>query len=330
MIYEKIDQIFKNGKRLVDDFTDADLSKLDLSSIDPKYWKGAIFKNTNFKGTNIKFNPNNLKMYYLFEFIKSDPDYQYYNISGCNFEDCDLSYLEDKDLQKVIISNCNFKNTKLHIDFTNPIFQENRYCDYTKNRLVGVTLPTTYSENKIEDWDDIDIDFDFLKKNPHISLSSKKILDVIKKTLEIDHDKVHTIKDYEKRILIAKEILGYDRQGDLERFYQMMKPYFNNIVEEENFFLGEISKKSFKKLDLSNISSDILLQFYFDQCDFQHLYLPFDFKVAREKQEKLRYVSFLSRKSNIEKLTMPMTIQNWDNKSDTRILNSGITIQTKI
>lgn len=36
MIYENINQIFDGATRLVDNFTDADLSKLDLSHIKPE------------------------------------------------------------------------------------------------------------------------------------------------------------------------------------------------------------------------------------------------------------------------------------------------------
>lgn len=92
MIYENINQIFDGATRLVDNFTDADLSKLDLSHIKPEAWAGANFRNTNFRGTNIKFYPDDLKTFYIFEFIKDISKYQYGDISGC-----DLSYLEDSD-----------------------------------------------------------------------------------------------------------------------------------------------------------------------------------------------------------------------------------------
>ncbi len=331
MIYENINQIFDGATRLVDDFTDADLSKLDLSHIKPEAWVGANFKNTNFRGTNIKFYPDDLKTFYVYDFEKDIPKYQYRDITGCNFEGCDLSYLEDSDFFRLMIQECNFKNTGLNIDFTNPKFCDYIYYNYGKNKLFGVTLPTSYSKKEREYWDYIDIDIEFLRKNPDFKVSSGKIMELIKEYLSVTRDQFYTAKDYDDRVEYAKKIIEYDKQGYLKRFYNMMKPYLKNIIEEEQFFLGEITDKSFDKLDLSYLPPKLLLQFYFEECNFKRLQLPFDINIIEELGDKDRKISGLfSRECNIDEVQIPITIHNWDNHSRSRMSNSEITFQTNL
>ncbi|MCI8347719.1 MAG: radical SAM protein [Bacilli bacterium] len=314
MVYKSINQIFDGDIRLIDDFTDADLSNLDLSHIKPEAWAGANFRNTNFKGTNIRFYPDDLKPFYMYEFLKDYPEYQYNNISGCDFEDCDLSYLEDSDFFSLIIEKCNFKNTGLNIDFTNPKLVNYKCYSYNQNKLFGVTLPTSYSRKEKEYWDYIDIDIEFLRKNPTIEVSSGKVMELIKKSLSITRNQLYTVEEYHGRVEYAKKIMEQDRQGYLKKFYNEMKPYLKNIVEEEQFFLGEIIDKSF------------------DECNFKRLHLSLGFNTIKDLQKKDIEISsvLFSRDCNIDEVQVPITIHNWDNQSSTRILNSEITYQTNL
>lgn len=333
MIYENINQIFDGDTRLVDDFTDADLSKLDLSHIKPEAWAGANFRNTNFRDTNIRFYPDDLKTFYMyyFELAKDISKYQYRDITGCNFEGCDLSYLEDSDFFSLIIHDCNFKDTGLNIDFTNSKFDDYGYYDYAENKLFGVALPKTYSKKEREYWDYIDIDIEFLRKNPAFKVSSGKIMELIKNSLSATEDQFYTAKDYDDRVEHAKKIMEYDSQGYLKKFYNVMKPYLNNIVEEDQFFLGKITDKSFDKLDLSYLTPKLLLQFYFEDCNFKKLQLPLNFNMIIELENKGRKISKLfSDSCNISEVQVPITIHNWDNQGKSRILNSGMTFQTNL
>lgn len=159
----------------------------------------------------------------------------------------------------MIIHDCNFNDTGLNIDFTNSKFDDYGYYDYAKNKLFGVTLPTSYSKKEREYWDYIDIDIEFLRKNPAFKLSSGKIMELIKNFLSATEDQFYTEKDYDDRVEHAKKIMEYDSQGYLKKFYNVMKPYLNNIVEEGQFFLGKITDKSFDEMDLSYLPPKLLL-----------------------------------------------------------------------
>lgn len=98
MVYTDIEQIFKDGQRIVEGFINDDLSNLDLGSIPPPMWENAYFYNTNFSGTNIKFYPRRLKN-------KNGYYHDKYTISGCDFSNCELLPWSIEDLENVEIKD---------------------------------------------------------------------------------------------------------------------------------------------------------------------------------------------------------------------------------
>lgn len=343
MVYQSLEQIFKDGKRIVDDFTDADLSLLDLSGISSDSWKGATFQNTNFRGTNIKFNPKDLKElniygYGFYDFLAAHLDYKYQNISGCNFENCDLSYLKEEDFYNVIFSNCNFYHTGLNIDFTNEdIFKKGVYAIYREGiydgfLLSGVILPKSYHAKNYTYWDSISLNIEFIKNNPNIKVSSGKLLEVIKGSLQDIDTKLYSMKDYEQKVMKIQKLLEYDKEGLLKRIYQDMKPYFQDARDEALFFKGEINFPCFKELDLTYLSPKLLLQFSFYNCDISLLKLPVGFKELLAQYEKeSKVTNFIDHyTSKLENLQVPVTMHDWDNQRETRLLSSPITFQTNL
>lgn len=123
VVYTSLNQIFKNGRRIVKDFTNCDLSHIDLSYIPPALWDNAVFCNTNFENTNIKFNPTNVYCY-----------------GNCNFTNCDLSYLSDSSFQKIMLYNT-LKNINKKISSCNLLKTIRMY-------LCSIILPHSYENEK--------------------------------------------------------------------------------------------------------------------------------------------------------------------------------------
>jgi hypothetical protein len=164
---EEIFKIKNNSiyERLIDDFTNLDLSNLDLSLIPSSLWKDCLFHNTNFTNTNIKFYPHDLKK-------DTNNKITSYSIESCNFTNCDLSYLTEEDIKSTNINNCTFTNTNLNINFNK--------INYLI-RLYNVTLPESYTTKDYDYWDKYNIllDLDFLKNNKNIKVSSAKLYEII-------------------------------------------------------------------------------------------------------------------------------------------------------
>lgn len=256
MIYTDIFQIFKDGRRLINDFTNCDLSNIDLSNIKECQWNGAIFYNTNFENTNIKFNPKKVYCY-----------------GDCNFTNCDLSYMSIDDLKRILLYN-DFKNINLKIS------------SYTLLKIIRTHLNSV-----------------LLDKIPQ----KMKILNRIESILELDKD------------------------GILKRFYNDIKPYFNNIDSKILFFKnGKIKSINFKTLDLSYLDSMWLVKFCFDECYFEDLTLsssPSDIEEAFKIKGSLHYEDTFMVDCYISKLHMPIS---WNNQRRKQLLVSPIYYQTSL
>lgn len=333
--YHDISQIFHGEERLIDDFSDSDLSELDLSKIPTKCWDGAIFHNTNFEGTNIKFYPRDLKKRRV-RFVNGTIYKTLRDMSSCNFKDCDLSYLKDADLKEVILSGCNLENTNIDIDFN---FLDNEY-QYLRMRnlreilIKDVVLPQTYGKKNMEYFDDIKLDFNFLVKNKHIKVSSGKLLEMMKDALPTMESLLLSEENeeskYKEKCEVALKIMEeYDEEGLLKRLYHDLKPCFKDYFDEPYFFEGLIKGICFDNLDLSYLTSKLISQLHFNQCDFNELVLPIGFKELNEitaKSERRVFLYF----PEVKKLHIPVTSHDWDNNKATRVIGTSFTYRTDI
>lgn len=162
------------------DFTNMDLSHLDLSGIEPDFWENAIFHNTNFSNTGIRFCPRKLKNY---------------SMINCNFENVDLSYITEIDLNYVHINGCNFRNTNLNVnfDYIHSVEIPNlyRYSMFSFNDITLVKLDELYSKKAEKFWTFKKFNMETFELNPFIKISPDKLLQLIKLSIpsrEIDLD----------------------------------------------------------------------------------------------------------------------------------------------
>lgn len=342
--YTNINEIFYGKKRLVDDFTDADLSSIDLSGISPKLWYGTTFYHTNFENTGIKFYPRDLLKKRIYFGDGTSSNY-FRDMRGCNFRGCDLSYLKDDDLIEVLIAGCNFKDTNLLLDFRYlaDYYQSIQISNPGRFLLKGVALPQSYNNKDISYFDDIYLDFNFLEKNKHIKVSSGKLLEIIKDTLpKINYspsslvllsEELEEQEFQQKRKFVLKIIDEYDKEGLLKRLYYSLRPSFIDTFFEEQFFDGIINGLYFDVLDLSYLTPKLLFQLNISQCDINKLILPIGFKELNEFSDKYRE-EFSSAKLfddvNFKIVQLPITPHNWDNRKETRVIGTSITYQTDI
>lgn len=327
MVYTDISQILKDDKRIVDDFSNADLSNLDLSNIPPKAWEDATFYNTNFSGTNIKFYPKKLRMF----------DTMHTKIEGCDFSDCELLPWEAKDLKYVIINNCNFKGSNLKVDFTDKnVFYYKTHGNIGVADLSGCILPDYYNSKPSNYWDTITIDTNFLEKNKDITVSSGKILELLKTSITSPMGKVLSNSLKKERLEKANSILKYDKEGKVKKLHDALKPYFDDDFDEQLFLSGIVFNKDFKDLDLSFVTPYMWNYILFDNCTFEKLKLGCTYKdiesIYKSREDaatNFKEIGFLIN-SNVKDLEMPITVTDFDNNKIKRLIHSGVTFQSNL
>ena len=239
--FEKISDFYKEEEKVMTweskTFIGFDFSSLDLSDIPKEVWYDCTFENCNFKNTNIKFEPRKLKHIEKFrsfghEFFLTGYK-NYTSIKDCNFENCDLSYLSNYDLEKVNITGCNFKNTGLRVDFSYLSNVSNYIYD-----LYDVILDDFYNDKPSTYWKDIEFNFNTLLLNPQINfgISSKELF------------QIENYPNEDKTTLEELEFyLTLDKEGYLIALYNTLK---NHLTKKER--IAFLKDKKLNK-DLGNI-----------------------------------------------------------------------------
>lgn len=332
-ITDKSELFDENGKLKFHRFINLDLSDLDLSDVDPSTWKNAHFYNTNFKNTGIKFIPAKLW----------NKGYDFYacSLQFCNFENCDLSYLTDEDMLHTDIRGTNFKNTKLNVDFRNnrifslgfnPYYFINfQYDSYRVNLKEGTILPLEYADRPIDYFDYADMDITFLENNPHIKISSGKLMEIMAEYFYSKYSTKNAIseKDFNIYYQTFLKFLEYDQEGKIKKLYADVEPYFTCKENYLEFFQGKLKNIEFDELDLTYVDKKMLTSLLFKQSDINKLKLGVSYKELNKEQSRKLYISFM-QSTPINELIIPTSIHDWQNGARKRLLQSHITMYTNL
>lgn len=272
-------------ERKISDFSNMDLSHLDLSKFDPEFWEGAIFYNTNLSNTGIRFIPRKL--------YRS-------TIEKCNFENVDLSYIEEHEWRYFSITDANLRNTGVKIDISR--------CDNGES-IGSVLLDESYGNKPAEYWDDCIIDFSTLIANPFIHISSYKLFSLIQKSV-----KKYAFLMPSKITKIVKEceqLLKDFDDGTITRLYELVCKNFN-YLDKLKFFQGTVESKVYKNISFNDFPIKLLKMIDFSNCTFEKLEL-------NNKLEKLfgSYLNlFFDSRSNNSFQTIELsdlTLDSWKN-----------------
>lgn len=295
------------------DLSYLDLSNLDLSELEPSIWNMFIFDHTNFSNTNIKFCPRNLRE------VGFSTSIEY-----CDFSGCDLSYLsQDSDgLDYTSIKGCNFTNTNLHVPLTTLFHTSRIEKDYT-----DVVFGEQYTASDLESINDV-LRLDTLFLNPNIEFSSIQVLKLLQNSLndlynEFGIDSSLFLKSHE----VIQKALEYDRshEGYLSDFFKKFENYYPLFEEEFDFFLGSVSCKDFKDINLSDINPEILACFDFFKCSFNSLKLPY---IHTGRFTLKEYLDFSD--CTISKLEIPNVTPDFWKENHSERLFDHVTFRTNL
>lgn len=253
------------------DFSNLDLSGLDLSSIEPEFWDGAKFHNTDFSNTGIRFNPKGMGFPYM---------------KDCEFENVDMSSLDPSFFNGVYIEGCNFRNTKIDIPFYK-----------TTLRLIGVKLDKLYANKSEEYWNHILIDEEFLKLNPFIKISYKKVWEVISSIL-LSGRIFLPDKKLEELIKRCEDILKFDN-GTITKFYNIVCRNSNNLYQRLRFFQGIIEDMVIDSITIEDNDYFMLRKLSIRECTFKEVICKVSISKLTELNE---YSKFFSDSNKFEKI----------------------------
>lgn len=277
-------------ERKINDFSNMDLSHLDLSKFNPEFWEGAIFYNTNLSNTRIRFNPSKLGKA---------------TIEKCNFENVDLSYIDENEWIYFWITDANLRNTGIKIDIS---CCNNRY--YNNNKSIGaILLDESYSDKPAEYWDGCNIDFTTLRSNRFIRISSHKLFQLIQESLKekctflIPNQIVSLVEQCEG---LLKE---FD-DGTITRLYELVCRNFD-YLDKLKFFQGSVEGKVYQNLTLRDFPTELLKMINFSNCSFEKFEL-------NNKLEKLlgSHISFFDkhRNNSFQIIEFPdLNLDSWRN-----------------
>lgn len=253
-------------------FSNLDLSGLDLSSIEPEFWEGAKFHNTDFSNTGIRFNPENIEF--------QDMEY-------CEFENVDMSSFDSSCFDGAYIKGCNFRNTRIDIPLNK-----------IRGRIIGVKLDKLYANKSEEYWNRIPIDEEFLKLNPFIKISYKKVWEVISSILLSGRIFLPN-KKLEELIKRCEDILKFD-DGTITKFYNIVCRNSNNLYQRLRFFQGVIESMVIDSITIEENDSFILRKLLIRECTFKEVICKVSISKLTDLNES--YSKFFSDSNKFEKI----------------------------
>ncbi len=301
-----ISEIYDGQKLLISDFSNLDLSNINLSIIPIDKWNNCIFNNTNFHNTNIRFIPRNLN-------IKEGSYFLSKKITNCDFSNNDLSYLTKGDFgYDIVILSCDFRNTNLK---ELPSFLFDCYIDSNFNY-------TDFFDKRIE----TSVDINTIIKNPNVKIPSIEIARALYWYVWNTES-----KDEEEILKNCEEILKYDSEGYLRKFYNCLKNSLNR-TERINFFKYYIDGVYLKDVIIPDLPYELLRYYNIYDVTFDNVNIMININTLTRLSEYFLFESNKT-KNKYKSISFPnITYSSWQENENgkRRIGNSNLTTLTKV